>query len=213
MLSRSIGFNGILLGLFAMVTAGVVATTQQLTKDRIAEAELRAAQAALHEIVPRDQLDNDLFLDTTPVPADYEAVLGLSKKPLDQKQIHIARNDGEAFAAIIPTVAPDGYSGPIEMIMGISKDGKIVGVRVTRHNETPGLGDAIEVKKSNWILSFNGETNASPFSEKQSSKQDNEFDQLTGATITRKAVTRQVQKTLSFFDAVKPLEENAGSAH
>ncbi|MEX1033510.1 MAG: electron transport complex subunit RsxG [Cellvibrionaceae bacterium] len=208
----SIRSNSILLGLFALVTAGVVATTQQATKDRIVESKLRAAQAALYEIIPPERHDNDLFLDTTPIPADFEEFLGLRGKALDQKQIHIARKEGEAFAAIIPTVALDGYSGPIEMIMGINADGTIAGIRVTSHKETPGLGDYIEVRKSNWILSFDGKTISSPFNEQQrvtrSSKQEGEFDQLTGATITRKAVIRQVKKTLSFFDIVKPLDGN-----
>lgn len=210
MLHRSIGFNSILLGLFALITAGVVATTQQMTKERISEAELRAAQAALYEIIPPEQHDNDLITDTKTAPAEFAAMLGLGKEALEQKQIHIARKNDEAFAAIIPTVAPDGYSGPIEMIMGVRKNGSIIGVRVTRHNETPGLGDAIEVKKSNWILSFDGKTIASPFDER-ASRQDSEFDQLTGATITRKAVTRQVKRTLEFFDTAKPLSLERGS--
>jgi Na+-translocating ferredoxin:NAD+ oxidoreductase subunit G len=200
MLRRSIGFNGLLLGLFALVTAGVVATTQQMTKGRIAEAELRAAQAALYEIIPRDVHDNDLLLDTQPIPDNFENLLGLSGRDVDKQLIHVARKDGEAFAVIVPTVAPDGYSGPIEMLLGIDGDGTILGVRVTRHNETPGLGDRIEVKKSNWILSFDGKILDSSLSDQSG------FDQLTGATITRKAVTRQVERALAFFEKTKPLE-------
>lgn len=209
MLRKSIGFNSILLGLFALVTAGVVATTHQMTKERISEAQWRAAQAALYEIIPPEQHENDLITDTKAIPADLAPMLGISKEMLEEKQVHIARRDGEAFAVIVPTIAPDGYSGPIEMIMGIRKDGSIIAVRVTRHNETPGLGDAIELRKSNWILSFDGKTSASPFEER--SKQDSEFDQLTGATVTRTAVTRQVRRTLAFFDRAKPLEPNRDS--
>lgn len=204
MLRRSIGFNSLLLGLFALVTAAIIAITHEATKERISEARWRAAQAALYELIPPELHDNDLVADTLPIPAEFATMLGLDKEALDEYKIHVARKDGEAFAVIVPTIAPDGYSGPIEMIMAIHKDGSIIGVRVTRHNETPGLGDAIEVRKSNWILSLNGKTRASSF-EKQK-RQDSEFDQLTGATITHTAVTRQVQRTLSFFDAAKLLE-------
>lgn len=204
MLRRSIGSNSILLGLFALITAGVVAITHQVTKERIGEAQWRAAQAALYEIVPPEQHNNDLVTDTMAIPAEFALMLGLDERMLAEKQIHIARKDGEAVAAIIPTIAPDGYSGSIEMIMGIRKDGSIIAVRVTRHNETPGLGDAIELRKSNWILSLNGKTSSSSF--ETQTKQDSEFDQLTGATITRNAVTRQVRRTLTFFNTAKPLE-------
>lgn len=206
-LRRSVGFNSILLGLFALVTAGVVATTQQLTKDKIRDSKLRAAQAALYEIIPRDRHDNDLLLDTRPVPPEYEDLMGLAGQPDQQKQIHIARRDGEAFAAIIPTVAPDGYGGPIEMILGVNSDGSIAGLRVTSHNETPGLGDYIDVKKGNWALSLNGKT-LDTLSDGSRPISDPGFDQLTGATITRKAVLGQVRRTLEFFETAKPLNNS-----
>ncbi|GAB1256664.1 electron transport complex subunit RsxG [Aurantivibrio plasticivorans] len=209
MLKNSIGFNSVLLAIFAFVTAGVVAVTYQSTKDRISDAKLRAAQAALFEIIPKEDHDNDLFSDTVPIPEDYREFMGLTASEDLDKQMHIARRQGEPFAAIIPTVAPDGYSGPIKMIIGVYKDGSIAGVRVTDHNETPGLGDYVDVRKSNWVLSFNGKTLGSRFDEKTNIKHpdgsEEEFDQLTGATITRTAVTRQIKKTLSFFNIADPL--------
>ncbi|GAB1261026.1 electron transport complex subunit RsxG [Aurantivibrio plasticivorans] len=209
MLKNSIGFNSVLLAIFAFVTAGVVAVTYQSTKDRISDAKLRAAQAALFEIIPKEDHDNDLFSDTVPIPEDYREFMGLTASEDMDKQMHIARRQGEPFAAIIPTVAPDGYSGPIKMIIGVYKDGSIAGVRVTDHNETPGLGDYVDVRKSNWVLSFNGKTLGSRFDEKTKIKHpdgsEEEFDQLTGATITRTAVTRQIKKTLSFFNIADPL--------
>ncbi|MGQ9425950.1 RnfABCDGE type electron transport complex subunit G [Gilvimarinus sp. F26214L] len=201
MLRRSVGFNSLLLGAFALVTAGVVATTQQLTKDSIAQSRTRAAQQALYEIIPQERHDNDLLADTLQIPEEYQEVLGLSDRAANKKQIHVARRAGEPFAVIVPTVAPDGYSGAIEMIMGIDRSG-ILGLRVTRHNETPGLGDKIETRKSNWILSFDGKSASARLDGR-----DPGFDQLTGATITRKAVTRQVQRTLRFFDEAGLLED------
>jgi electron transport complex protein RnfG len=209
MLRRSIGFNSILLGVFALVTAGVVATTQQVTHDRIAEAKQRAAQAALYEIVPRERHDNDLLSDVAPVPLTHAPLLGLNANEAGQRQIHIARRDSQPVAAIVPSVAPDGYSGGIEMIIGVDADGRIAGVRVTSHNETPGLGDKIDLRKSNWILSFDGHTLESLRNGEHAaaSAPGKGFDQLTGATITRKAVTRQVERTLEFFEAARPLEQ------
>ncbi|GAB1266479.1 electron transport complex subunit RsxG [Aurantivibrio infirmus] len=209
MLGNSIGFNSILLGLFALVTAAILAVTNELTADKIVVAKERAAQAALFEIIPRDQHDNDLFADTTPVVSDFVEFLGLQEKSDEQRLIHLARKENQAFAAIIPSVAKDGYSGDIEMIIGINNAGEIAGVRVTSHNETPGLGDYIDVRKSNWIQSFDGKDLHSNFSERQEiilNNQGEAYDQLTGATITRKAVIRQVRKTLSYFDITKPLE-------
>ena len=96
------------------------------------------------------------------------------------------------------------------MIIGIYKDGSIAGVRVTDHNETPGLGDYIDIKKSNWVLSFNGKNINSNFDRQQEINKatGKPFDQLTGATITRKAVVRQVKNTLSYYQTATPLEPN-----
>ncbi len=208
MLGQSISKNSLSLAAFALLTALLVAVVYQVTLEPISEAKLRAAQAALAEIIPPEQHDNDLFNDTAPIPEDYREFLGLTDPADLEKAMHIARQSGDGIAVIIPTVANDGYSGDIKMIMGINKDGTIAGLRVTDHNETPGLGDYVDVKKSNWILSFNGKDLFSDFDKKiQLDQNGEEFDQLTGATITRKAVIRQVRKTLSFYDIAKPLAE------
>ena len=215
MIGKSISLNSLILGAFALCTAGVVALTYEATAERIADAKRRAAQAALAEIIPSDQHDNDLFSDTQPVLEDFREFLGLTSDADKDKVVHIARQQHQPVAAIIPSVALDGYSGAIKMIVGVYQDGTIAGIRVTDHNETPGLGDYIDVKKSNWILSFNGKDISSDFDRNQEiNKQTGEaFDQLTGATITRKAVIRQVKKTLSYYQIASPLDQTplAGS--
>lgn len=206
MIGKSVGFNSVLLGCFALCTAGVVALTFEATIEKIDAAKLRVAKAALSEIIPANQHDNDLFTDTIVVDKELIGLLGLNDEA--ENLIHVARKNGEPTAVIIPTMAKDGYSGNIKMIMGVDQSGSIIGVRVTEHNETPGLGDYIDIKKGNWILSFNGKHSESDF------EQQNEinpatgeaFDQLTGATITRKAVTRQVQSTLNYFQSAQPLQ-------
>lgn len=208
MIGKSIGFNSLILGAFALCTAGVVALTYEATVEKISEAKLRAARAALSEIIPPDQHDNDLFADTQSIIKEHGELLGFESEASTQETIHIARQKNNDIAAIIPSVAVDGYSGDIKLMVGIYKDGTIAGVRVTDHNETPGLGDSIDIKKSNWILSFNGKAIDTSFdgTQEKNPLTGEIYDQLTGATITRKAVVRQVKKTLSYHQIVKPLK-------
>lgn len=202
MLGTSISKNSLLLGLFALVTAAILAGTQAGTEDRIAAAEREAAQKALLEIVPLERHNNDLLVDTLAIESQYWAALGLK----NGGDIHIARDNGEAVAAIIPAVAPDGYSGDIKLIIGINADGSLAGVRALTHTETPGLGDKVDLKKSDWILGFDGKSLINPETKKWAVKKDGgEFDQFTGATITPRAVVNQVKRTLDFFAQTKPL--------
>ncbi len=195
MLGASISKNSLLLGAFALVTAGILASTQEGTRERIAAAEYRAAQKALLEIVPIERHDNDLLLDTLEVPVDAWPELGLDSS----NNIHIARQAGQVVAVIVPAIAPDGYSGDIKMIVGINRDGSVAGVRVLSHTETPGLGDKVELKKSDWILGFNSKSLTNPDSERwQVQKDGGDFDQFTGATITPRAVVNQVRRALMF---------------
>jgi len=201
MLGKSIGTNSLLLGLFALITAGVLASTKLLTNDRIAAAERAAAQKALLQIVPLERHDNDLLVDTFDIPEKFWHQLGLKKGG----DIYLARDQENFVAAIIPTVAADGYSGKIGMMIGINLDGSLAGVRVLTHTETPGLGDKIDLKKSDWILTFNGKSLTNPRLEGWKVKKDGgEFDAFTGATITPRAVVKAVKKTLLVFDTIKP---------
>ena len=86
------------------------------------------------------------------------------------------------------------------MIIGINFDGSVAGVRVVEHKETPGLGDKVDLRKSDWILSFNGKSLSNPHPNAWNVKKENgEFDQFTGATITPRAVIHQIAKTLEYF--------------
>lgn len=216
MFGWSIGKNSLLLGAFALVTAGVLAGTYQLTREQIATAEREAAQQALFEVVPRDRHDNNLLDDTLPTPEAAREQLGL-RSPND---IHLARRGDEVIAVIVPAIARDGYSGDIRMIVGINRDGTVAGVRVVAHRETPGLGDKVDLKRDDWILSFNGRSLEDPEPARWEVKRDGgEFDQFTGATITPRAVVRQVRRTLELaedyrallFPGSEPLDSNASS--
>ncbi|MDG1495459.1 MAG: electron transport complex subunit RsxG [Porticoccaceae bacterium] len=197
MIIKSMGFNSIVLALFALVTSLILATTNELTYERIEQSEREAAQRALLEIIPLERHDNDMLMDVQPVPEQYWATLGLKKGG----SIHIARDQGQPVAAIIPAVTPDGYSGAISMIIGINFNGSIAGVRVVEHRETPGLGDKVDLKKSDWILSFNGKSLVNPQADGwKVKKEGGEYDAFTGATITPRAVINQVLKTLQYFE-------------
>lgn len=194
------GLNGRVLGLFALITSLLLAGTHLATKDKIADSQRRAAQKALLEIIPEERHDNDILTDTLSIPQHYWSTLGLEKGG----ELHLARKNGNVIALIVPTVAPDGYSGAIEMIVGINLDGKIAGVRILNHNETPGLGDKVELKKSPWVLSFDGRSIGSPPAERWKVKKDKgDFDQFTGATITPRAIVAQVARTLLYLSEDK----------
>lgn len=198
MLGTSITRNSILLGLFAVVAAGMLAGVNEGTKERIAQEVRIAQQRALYEIVPQSRIDNDLLMDTQAIPAEAWDLLGLP----NGGEVYLARQDGEIVALIIPATAPDGYSGEIGMIVGVNRDGTIAGARVLSHKETPGLGDKVELSKSNWILGFDGRSLQNPQASQWKVKKDGgEFDQFTGATITPRAVVQQIKRVLEFVAA------------
>ncbi len=188
--------NASALALFALLTAAILAATESLTEPRIVAAERAAAQRALLEIVPAAMHDNDLLADNYPIPEQHWSLLGLKKGGV----AHIARRDGEPVAVIVPAVSRAGYSGDIAMIIGLTPAGELLGVRVTSHKETPGLGDKVDTKKSDWILSFNGQSlDNLPRAGWAVEKDGGQFEQFTGATITPRAVVAQVLASLDYF--------------
>lgn len=195
MLTKMISKNGLILAIFAAVCVGLIAVTYYITRDTIA-GEMEAALArTLNQLVAEDEYDNDVYHDCTLI--QDATVLG-SKKPLKAYRM---RKNGEPVAVVMESIAPNGYSGKIAMVVGIYQDGTIAGVRVTDHKETPGLGDKVDAKKSDWILDFEGKSLRNPDIEGWAvSKDGGQFDAFTGATITPRAVIQQVATTLEFFE-------------
>ncbi|MEP3166691.1 MAG: electron transport complex subunit RsxG [Marinobacter sp.] len=193
-LAQSIRRNAIGLGLFAIVTGGTIAVTQVMTAERIEEQAAKAEAKALFEIIPEDQHDNNLLTDTVELPADDRFNAG------EPVTAWVARDNGRPTGLIMPVVAPDGYSGAIQLLVGIDLQGRILGVRVTSHRETPGLGDRIETKKSDWIHAFTGRSLRDPEPRRWNVKKNGGvYDHFTGATITPRAVVKAVQKSLIYF--------------
>jgi electron transport complex protein RnfG len=149
--------------------------------------------ATLEQVLPKNLYDNELLHDAITISDTQERGLG-------ETQVYLARKDGSVTAVAFKLSALGGYSGPIMLMMGVSADGVILGVRVIAHAETPGLGDKIEKAKSDWILAFNGRSTENTSAERWRVKKDGgDFDQFAGATITPRAVVGGVQAGLAFF--------------
>ena len=195
-ISRSMLKNSLLLGLFAVVTVGLVAITQQVTAPRIVAAERAAQTQLLSQLLPAGSFDN--LLQDSQVTLAVDPLLG-NRSP---KTAYIARLNGQPSAVILPVTAADGYSGAIHLLVAIKANGQLAGVRVLKHKETPGLGDKIELAKSAWIQGFTGKSLADPAESGWAVKKDQgQFDQFAGATITPRAVVKAVHQALQYFDA------------
>lgn len=190
---RSMGIAALILTGFAVVGTGLVAITYSGTKDIIAEAQRAALEASLNQLVPADRYDNRVTEDRLDIVAPEW--LG-TDQPVT---IYRARKNGQPVALFATPTAPDGYSGPIQLLIGVYADGTLAGVRVLTHKETPGLGDGIEARRSPWILAFTGKSLTNPPLEQWKVKRDGgAFDQLTGATITPRAVVKAVRRFLEY---------------
>jgi electron transport complex protein RnfG len=192
--------NGVVLGLFALVTTGLIALTFFGTQEQIAAQQQNKLKGILNAVVDPSLYNNALHLNCVDVLAPD--LLGSSAS----QRIYRALKDGQPVAAAIKTTAPDGYSGKIELVVGVQgfqPDSVIVsGVRVLEHKETPGLGDKIESRISDWIYSFNQKTYADDKSSLWAVKKDGgQFDQFTGATITPRAVVNAVKRSAEYIIA------------
>lgn len=197
-LARHMTISALLLGLFAIIGTAMVAITHDATAERIAANHRAFLLKSLHILVPPEQHDNDLFTDF--ITVTHKDLLG-TYKPV---RVYRARQDKQPVAAIINAVAPDGYSGSIELLVAVRYDGTLAGVRVVKHKETPGLGDAIEANKSDWILGFNNRSLTDPEKRGWAVKRDGGiFDQFTGATISPRAIVNAVYRSLLYFDTHK----------
>jgi len=191
---RQILVSGVFLWLFAVVGTTLVAFTEYSTSSAIAENERQLLLRNLYALLPRNRLDNDIAADTRNLPAS--PLLGTDSATLAYR----ARLAGEPVAAVFNSVAPNGYNGRIHLLIGIYVDGSLAGVRVVKHAETPGLGDAVEIRKSPWIKGFDGKSLSNPGKSGWQVKRDGgEFDQFTGATITPRAVVKAVHNTLLYY--------------
>ena len=189
------GSNGLSLGLVALLGTLLLSGVYRLTAERIAQQERRVVLEQLGQIVPADRYDNSLeedrfvFTDERWFPRGQQVVA------------YRARRDGQPVAVILRFAAVDGYNGRIGLLLGIEPDGRVAGARVTGHQETPGLGDAIELARSDWILAFERRSLEDPRPGGWTVRRDGgAFDQFTGATITPRAVVRAIRLALEYHE-------------
>ncbi len=188
--------SALALGLVVIMGTALLAFVHQLTQERISDQEQRAVLEQLQQLIPADQYDNALH-------TDFYQFSDESAFPRGQSvTAYRARQQGQPVAVILRFAAMDGYNGRIHLLAGINTVGELTGVRVTSHKETPGLGDDIEVARSNWILAFDGKSLRQPAMEGWAVRKDGgDFDQMTGATITPRAVVNAVRRALVYFSA------------
>lgn len=187
--------NGAILAVFACASTGIVALTNYLTQDQIKRQEQKQLLSVLNQVIPQNMHDNDLYQACTLVS---DPALGTDAS----MPVYMATIDNQPTAIAIETIAPDGYNGAIKIIVGIDQQGEITGTRILSHQETPGLGDKIDLRISNWVLSFVGKTvTQDNQSDWKVRKDGGQFDQFTGATITPRAVVKAVKGTVEYVNA------------
>lgn len=189
---KRIGYQAMLLGGMATLASALLVLGDLETRDDIALRQAEDLKASLSQVLPEDIHDNDLLSDVVTLPAESE-----ESEPVKVYRAHL----DDKISAVAFEVSAYGYAGPITSIMGIDAEGNVLGVRVLKHAETPGLGDKIEASRDDWILSFNGQSLDNTSAKQWHVKKDGgKFDQFTGATITPRAVVRSVYEGLQTFE-------------
>ena len=186
--------GGVTLAAIAAICTALVAITFELTDDRI-EANAQAwLEQSLLPVLAGISFDSGIGEDRLIVPAPHELPGN------DDAVIYRVYSGNAAAAALFVITARDGYSGPIRLLVGIDASGAVTGLSVLEHRETPGLGDGIELP--DWKRQFVGRSLGNPVSRGWKIKADGgEFDQLTGASVTPRAIVKAVRETLEYFAA------------
>lgn len=186
---------GALLAGSALVGTGLLFATHRHAAPFLAQNQRQRLLASLSVVLEGISYDNALLDDFVDI-AD-PALLGMDTPT----RVYRARERDQLRAVAFEIVAPKGYAGPIRLVVGISVEAAVTGVRVLSHRETPGLGDTIEARKSDWIDEFRGKTRHDPGADQWAVRKDGgSFEQLTGATITPRAVVAAVYNALLFFN-------------
>ena len=190
--------SGITLAVIAAICTSLVAGTYHFTADRIAANDKALLEQSLHPAL------SDIFYDS----GVSESLLVLSPPHelpgSEQALIYRVYANEEPVAALFVVTARDGFSGPIRILLGVDITGVVTGIRILQHRETPGLGDKIVASRSDWVQQFGGHSIGDPTVTEWAIRRDGgQFDQLTGASVTPRAVIKAMRDTLIYFDAHK----------
>lgn len=184
------GKAALLLGVFTLLCTTLVGLTWWLTGPQITRSEQRKLESRLATLLPPASYDNELHENQHSLATANGAVTA-----------YLATENGQPVAAIYEAVSGEGYAGEIRLLVGVYKNGEVSGVRVLSHRETPGLGDDIELSRSDWIEGFNGKSlDGFTREDWRVEKDGGIFDQFTGATITPRAVVNAVYNVLHVHD-------------
>jgi electron transport complex protein RnfG len=184
-------YQTLLVGGFALLASAVITIGYRLTHAAIAERQAEDRLSSLLEVIPSAPAGQALLQNPLRIGSD----------PGQDVLVYRVQKDDHVESVAYEVIAK-GYSGDIALVMGVAPGGKLLGVRVVSHSETPGLGDKVELAKSDWILGFNGRSLNDPQPGKWAVKKDGGvFDQFSGATITPRAVVKAVKQGLEFFAA------------
>ena len=188
-LREKIGYHSVLLGVIGLATSAALALANHSTLESIRAAEAKDLQDSLKQVLPEGLADNDLLKDATV----------FTKEDGSKVTVYRARLGDDPKGAVFK-VASRGYAGDVVALMGVDVTGRILGVRVIKHQETPGLGDKIEIAKGPWITAFDGKSLVEPDTAHWGVKKDGGiFDQFAGATIPPRAVVKAVKGGLDFY--------------
>lgn len=188
--------SGATLALIAAVCTALVAATFQVTAERIAANEKALLEQSLLPVLAGVFYDSALGDSRLVIPPPHELPGN------DAAVIYRVYAGQQAAAALFAVTARDGFSGAIRILVGVDVAGKVTGIRILEHRETPGLGDKIDVTRSNWVYQFDGRSIGDPVFSGWAIRGDGgEFDQLTGASVTPRAVIKAMRDTLIYFDA------------
>ena len=187
----------VILATMTLITSGLLMFTHAITADKIEAIKLANKLSSLHRLIPAQMIDNDLLTDKVEI---FEPVL-LGHRHAET--LYLGRKNNRLNAMAIPVTARNGYSGDIDLLVGVhvggDLNGQITAVEIIAHKETPGLGDLIEAKKSDWLLQFPGTSLLQPAEKQWRVKKDQGvFDQITAATITPRAVVAAIKQALLF---------------
>ena len=199
MSAKPILIAAFILGTFAVGGVSLVAVTNDLTHERIAANQREAMLRKLRDILPVDASTGKPLMDNDPL-MDRILVNDPDMLGAIETQVYRVRHLEQPIALVLNPIVPDGYAGPIRLLVSVKKDGSIGGVRVLDHHETPGLGDKIDERKDDWIKhQFDNKSLGNPPAAQWLVKRDGgNFDQFTGATITPRSIVKAVRKTLEF---------------
>lgn len=187
---KRLGYQAGLLGGMALLASATLVIGDLHTREAILTRRAEDLQASLSQVIPAAMHDNDLLQDRIEIPASG------GNGPVT---VYRATRGGEVVA-VAYTVTGQGYGGEIRVLLGVDRRGRILGVRVLSHSETPGLGDKIEARRSPWIHGFEGRSLDDPPPGRWKVRKDGGvFDQFTGATITPRAMVAAVREGLELY--------------